>query len=318
MSSHKCEVVPIKLEPHPNADALSIVRVGGYTVVARTADWQGIEKAVYVPPDSLIDPNKPDFAFLANKDNPTAKVHIKARKLRGVISMGLLVPAPSDAQIGDDYAEKMGIEHYEHVVNEQANEVAGPPWFNYDIESLRKYNTLFTKGEPVFVTEKLDGENIKMVCHDGQIYVGSRTIWKGNTGGDRFWEAFKRQPELERYIRYNPDVLLRGELYGGIKKFPYDTKGTPKIRLFDIETCEGYLDSARFIQHCQKNNLPIVPIVGCGVPFDMAELENRANGISAIGNHIREGIVVKPMLERRDDLLGRCILKLHGSDYLTS
>ena len=36
-STHRVEIVPVNLEPHPNADTLSIVRVfDGYTCVVRT------------------------------------------------------------------------------------------------------------------------------------------------------------------------------------------------------------------------------------------------------------------------------------------
>ena len=40
------------MTPHPNADSLSIVKVWGYEVVVRSADWAGIDRAVYIVPDS--------------------------------------------------------------------------------------------------------------------------------------------------------------------------------------------------------------------------------------------------------------------------
>src|ERR1700752_4117993 len=63
VETHKVEIVPIKLEPHPNADRLSVVRVYNFTVVVNTADWQGVEKAAYVQPDSVM-PDKPEYRFL--------------------------------------------------------------------------------------------------------------------------------------------------------------------------------------------------------------------------------------------------------------
>jgi hypothetical protein len=49
-STHRVEIVPVNLEPHPNADTLSIVRVfDGYTCVVRTADWEGVPFAAYIP-----------------------------------------------------------------------------------------------------------------------------------------------------------------------------------------------------------------------------------------------------------------------------
>ena len=74
MSNHSCDVVQVKLEEHPNADSLSIVRVGGYQCIVRTEDWKDGDLAVYVPPDSVV-PDTEAFAFLGDHKR------IKVRKL---------------------------------------------------------------------------------------------------------------------------------------------------------------------------------------------------------------------------------------------
>ena len=104
-STHRVEVVPVTLETHPNAETLSIVRVWSYTVVVKTADWQGLTRGAYIPPDSVV-PDNETFAFLGGK------TRITVRRFRGVISYGLLVPAPEGAQIGDDVAERIRVTHY--------------------------------------------------------------------------------------------------------------------------------------------------------------------------------------------------------------
>jgi len=54
-SSHTVEVVPFSMYPHPDANSLSIVDVsGGYKYVARTADWRGVDRAAYIPPDNIV------------------------------------------------------------------------------------------------------------------------------------------------------------------------------------------------------------------------------------------------------------------------
>ena len=68
VDTHKAEVVPVVLEKHPNADKLSIVRVYNFTVVVNTEDWQGVEKAVYIQPDSVL-PDKPEYRFLKDTGN---------------------------------------------------------------------------------------------------------------------------------------------------------------------------------------------------------------------------------------------------------
>jgi RNA ligase (TIGR02306 family) len=100
------------LTPHPNADTLSITYVlgdgspgTGYPVVVRTSDYQIGDLAVYVPVD-MICPALPAFAFLGTREKDR---HVKAKRLRGIFSMGLLVPiealvgckAPSLLALGD-------------------------------------------------------------------------------------------------------------------------------------------------------------------------------------------------------------------------
>lgn len=74
-STHRVEVLPIQLRPHPNAERLSLVQVHGYQCVTGTADWlarpaldsEGRRLAAWVPPDSTVPVNRPEFAFLAGK-----------------------------------------------------------------------------------------------------------------------------------------------------------------------------------------------------------------------------------------------------------
>lgn len=59
MSIFKVEVVPITLEPHPNAETLSVVKVFDYAVCVRTADWKDKLLGAYIPPDSVV----PNIAY---------------------------------------------------------------------------------------------------------------------------------------------------------------------------------------------------------------------------------------------------------------
>jgi tRNA-binding EMAP/Myf-like protein len=116
-STHKAAVVEVRLEPHPNADSLSVVKVWGYEVCVKSSDWVGIEKAVYIMPDSVVDVKRPEFTFLAQDANSEGKARVKARRFRGSLSFGLLVPAPADASIGDDLASFFGVERYEPTMS---------------------------------------------------------------------------------------------------------------------------------------------------------------------------------------------------------
>lgn len=108
MTEFKVEVVRVgQLEKHPNADSLSITRVhGGYPVIVRTEDWKTGDLGVYVPVDALVPTDAPEFAFLGTSNR------IKAKRLRGVFSMGLLVPARPYMQEGEDVQNLLGVEKY--------------------------------------------------------------------------------------------------------------------------------------------------------------------------------------------------------------
>ena len=188
-SSSRAEVVPVVLEPHGNADTLSVVKVfdGGYTCVVRTSDWQGITKAAYIPPDSTVDVKIPEFTFLALDAKADGRARIRAKKLRGVISFGLLVPARPEWQLGQDVTADLQVEHYEpqvHIPGVRRDNlvtggetVPGPDLIvpKYDLEAFRKYHKLFNEGEEVIITEKVDGSNSRYCYHNGQMYCGSRT-----------------------------------------------------------------------------------------------------------------------------------------------
>ncbi len=190
-STHQVEIVPIELTKHPNADSLSIVRVfGGYTCIVRTQDWQGVALGAYLPPDSVVDTNRKEFDFLMPKAKADGTHRVKAMKLRGVVSFGLMIPAPEGSVLGQDVAQQLGVTHYEPPMpGEQraanglilGGEVAKAPSLNspkYDLDAFRKYHHLLIPGEKVWITEKIHGANARYVYQDGVMHCGSRTEWK--------------------------------------------------------------------------------------------------------------------------------------------
>lgn len=160
LSTHKVEVVEINLEKHPNAELLSIVKIFGYQVVVRTDDWKDKNLGAYIPPDSLVCTDRPEFTFLKTDGRNIER--IKVKKLRGIISMGLLVPAPIGSYVGDDVAVELGVEHYEPPLPTMTggDNSKGPPLAyapKYDVDTIRKYNRLLVDGEKVYVSEKIHG-----------------------------------------------------------------------------------------------------------------------------------------------------------------
>jgi len=317
-STHRVEVVPVHLEPHPNADTLSVVRVfDGYTVCVRTADWAGRELGAYIPPDSVV-PDTPEFAFLDGHRR------IKVRRLRGIISMGLLVAAPEGSAIGDDVAELMGVTHYDPPmpISTGGEAIKPPPGYrpSFDVDSLRRYAGVFIPGETVFVSEKIHGANGRFTyLEDGGFFCGSRTEWKQESADNVWWRALRETQGLQDFLTAHPGATVYGEVYGQVQDLRYGTKrGEVRFAAFDILVGSQWLDPKAARDLSQPSGLPWVPTIAEAVPFELDRILELAEGPSLVpgADHVREGCVVKPVQERSDPTVGRVCLKVVGNGYM--
>lgn len=343
MSTFACEVVPIELAPHPNADKLSIVHLFGYDVCVRTEDWLGRDRGIYIPVDASVPTDRPEFAFLA-PEAKNGRYRVKAKKLRGVFSMGLLIPipfgvivtispdAPYPDAIGFDWAEALGVVKYEEpevihrnrggsspalAFSDQAPAPAGVTVKYTDIEHVRRYGGTFYEGELVAVTEKVHGANARYTYRDGAIHYGSRNQWKRADVGSAWYRALTA-PMLRLCINSAP-LILFGEVFGqGVQDLAYGT-AEPRFLAFDLyDPVSGcYLDYAEFRSLCLSYAVPMAPLLYAGA-YDAAvikELSERDSTVAGNGQ-ISEGVVVRPLFERHTHDLGRVVLKLPGERYL--
>lgn len=366
-STHKVEVVPLVLDKHPNADRLSVAKVFGFTCVTETSQWDGKSLAAYLPPDSVVDVNRPEFSFLAKHAKSDGKARIRAMKLRGVLSFGLLVPAPDGAREGDDVAELLGVTHYEAPVRGAQSpgglftggEVAPAPgvyMVKYDLEAGRRYAlNAFVPGEPVMVTEKIHGANARYVFWDGRMHCGSRAEWKKefpsydhvtvesllatgkvdlaraeeivaglkrkseNPQKNLWWQALDSTPALRAFCESHPGVVVYGEVYGAVQDLSYGhERGRVSFAAFDVMEDGRWLDAHPSRLVLVGSGVPVVPAVHLITDFDFNRVCESAEGRSLVigADHVREGVVVKPLKERYDDVIGRVCLKWVGAGYL--
>lgn len=324
LSTHKVEVVPVKLNPHPSADRLEIVEVfGGYPCCVVKGQFQDGDLAAYIPPDSVVDVSRPEFAFLAKGEKKAHRV--KCVKLRGVQSFGLLMPAPPGTQIGDDVAEHFGVIHYEPEMKgactggEAEQAPAALTWLSrYDIDALRRYSSVFEPGEQVQVTEKIHGANSRYAWADGRMWCGSRSEWKKEDPQSLWWRALTR--EMTAWCRDHPEHILYGEVYGNVQSLRYGLGNGVAFAAFDVLFPDGQFMAASALRgHLAAWSVPQVPLIGL-VPFDFGLMAALAEGPSLVpgADHIREGVVVKPMVERYHQAVGRVILKIVGEGYLSA
>lgn len=186
MGDLKVEVVEIeKVQNHENADRLSIATVFGYSVVVGKDSYKAGDHAVYFPVDSILPADLEDVIFAGGKMK-LSKHRVRAARIRGCVSQGLLVDIPKikaymlrnhDFQVepwyirvGEDLTEDLGVTKRDPEANKpavlkgnQAPKRETSPFFRKytSIQHLKKFNTAFEHGQEVYITEKIHGTNFR-------------------------------------------------------------------------------------------------------------------------------------------------------------
>lgn len=327
-TEHDVTVVRLgDIRKHDNADALGITEVDGRPCIIRLAEWAPGDLAVYVPIDSMVPTADPRFAFLADKKrlDPDGRARIRAMRLRGVFSMGLLVRPDDGMNEGDDVRERMGIGVWEPDASMGLSPDAEPdPGFLpvYDIESARKWApVVLTPGEDVVLTEKIHGANGRFAWHRDRMWCASRTRFPREAAGEMWWRVAHALDLPARLSATCPGVAVYGEVYGQVQDLRYGRDGANLVLFdaFDIARRQ-WLDYDNFCALAAELRLDTVPELHRG-PWT-PELADLAEGASALADrhgasHVREGWVLRPVRERHHERLGRVILKRHGEGYLT-
>lgn len=122
--------------------------------------------------------------------------------------------------------------------------------------------------------------------------------------------------KLETYFSKDQKVIFFGEIIGkGVQDLNYNVeKGT--FRVFDIWVDGQFLNYDELTRVTEAAELEMVPVVYIG-PFSDDILQQNTKGLTFINKaHIREGVVVKPLVERTSEWIGRVILKSVSEDYL--
>jgi RNA ligase (TIGR02306 family) len=341
MSTHAVNVISItEVRPHPNADRLEIVPIGGWQAVVKKDQFKPGDLAIYIEPDYVVPLDRPEFGFL--KKDAREKHRLKAIRLRGALSYGLLIPLPEgcdDAQVGDNVMEMLGVERYEPVVHRST--VAAPldtsfwpktyaPTF--DLENIQNCEGMLQPGEIVVVTEKVDGANARYLFLDGVMHVGSRNRWlkdevvmrpdgSGPYPRAIWFDALDRYPQIRQWCESHPGVTLFGEVYGNVQSLKYGRPNEIDFVAFAALYKDEWLDFADVAHDLQMEGIPTAPLLYVG-PYDREKINAIAEQDSAVPGapvgHMREGVVVTPVIERKDGMGRRVSLKLISNRFWES
>jgi RNA ligase (TIGR02306 family) len=283
-------------------------------------------------------------------------LRITAKRLRGVQSFGMLwpttechlcvegVPLLNDgkshffdgvgelpcikaAEVGDDLWDSMFLKRYEPPMPLEAggemDSAPDLPWLHeYDVENYYNWPNVLVPGEEVVATEKLDGANSRFVWAKDRVtgeyrmFVGGRTEWKRESPTNMWWRALRFHPWLVEFCTEHPDWIVYGEVFGNVQKLKYGVKPNQpnKIRVFDVLKVSEFAtveEREAFFSEDQR-----APVVYRG-EWDAEKLKELSRGNSTFDKHLKEGIVVEPVVPRYDIALGRVKLKLVSFDLLS-
>ncbi|MFJ8444296.1 RNA ligase (ATP) [Kitasatospora griseola] len=348
MSTLRVTAERLTILEHPNADALELAQVGLYRAVVAKGAYRTGDFACYIPEQSVLPSELIEELGLTGRLAGGKADRVKAVRLRGELSQGIVccpralaeVDLPRAAEEGTDFAELLGVTKWvPPVPTSMSGEVeAAPdllPWV--DIENLKRFPDVFELGEPVVVTEKLHGSCCLLTFHadTGAVQVSSKGIGAQGLalkedGRNLYWRAVRAYgiPELAARIADRlgaTRVGIFGEVFGdGVQDLGYGassrTEQPPGYAAFDVSAViDGqlhWLDAPRLL----AGELPVVPELWRG-PFDAERVLELAEGRETVTGrqlHTREGVVVRPAVERHSPVLGgRAIVKAVGGGYLT-
>lgn len=346
----------LTIHPHHNADALELAQVGLYRAVVAKGSYRTGDHALYIPEGSVLPDWLIDELGLTGKLAGKDRNRVKAVRLRGELSQGVVCrPAAvagydlaEAAEAGTDFAELLGVTKWVppipvHMAGDMTSAPDLLPWI--EIENIKRYPALFTTGEPVVATEKIHGTAclLTFIAETGETCVSSKGFGRQRLAiksaeTNLYWRAVTGHrigevaAEIARLLGVRR-VGVFGEVYGqGVQDLGYGVNaGTlPGYAVFDVAvdpdgTQVRWLPSGELHEVLRKAGaavgveVPLVPTLYSG-PYDEAALIELAEGKTVLGDgaHIREGLVVRPAVERYSPVTGgRAIGKLVGEAYLT-
>lgn len=337
------------IDPIPNADNIETVHAFGFRSIARKGEFKVGSLVAYIPEQAIV----PDWLLkkigLEGKLSGAQRNRVKAIKLRGVLSQGILyntfeIPDSTYAiqgadeskliEEGDDVSEFLGIFKEEVEVPVKFRGGCIHLTFlpkTYDIENLKRWPNVIEEGTPVRVTEKLHGTQCCIAyvpdLHNEKLFNYNCFVYSKGLGGKGF--VFTDTPDNDNNIyvqtirnelnHYDADhgvpVFVYGEIIGkGVQDLSYGVE--PEFRVFDVLYDGCFLSWDHLVGFCQIEGFKMVPALYTG-PYTREKMDELVAGNTTFkATHIREGIVITPLVEQYHRKLGRVVLKHINEAYL--
>ena len=340
MSENKIEVTRItSIKPIEGANVIECAYVyGDIPCVVSKGIYNVGDLIAYIPIDYIVPEN-----IIAERNwklSGPNKNRVKAIRLKQQYSEGLLYPARSHWQEGQNVIDELGITKYEEP--EQCNRTCARNFakskynnmfIDFDVENIRDLNEklfqeLRTKNYCFEITEKIHGQSVQYAIDiDNNIFATTKNIGKTNcyidTSLDTNYTKILKKCDIADKLRtlksdYNSDcAYILGEIFGkGVQDLTYGTNGLEFIAYGYV--LGKYNQESNTVSHTELSlssihglKLKHSYLFNFGLVRDFATvndfkqyLEQYVDGYelqSGERKHIREGIVVRLDPERIED-----------------
>ncbi|MGG9964752.1 RNA ligase (ATP) [Ferruginibacter sp. SUN106] len=313
-----------RIESIPGADAIVKATVLGWQLVVKKGEFNEGDFCVYVEIDALL-PDKTEFEFMKPRG-----MRVRTVRLRGQVSQGICFPLsilPQNFSIeeGLDVTEVLAIEKYEPPIPANLSGIMKADFPSFipktdetRVQVLQELLDKF-KDEPCYITEKLDGTSVTYFIKDGVFGVCSRNLELVETADNTLWKLAREMQVEEKLRAVKANYALQGEVIGeGIQGNKYKLKGQ-QIFFFSVFNIDAYefLDHNDFVLLIEELGFNTVPVLETNYSLSVSieALVNKAIGKSVLYNVDREGIVIRPLVEKTDTI-GRVSFKAINPEFL--
>lgn len=337
MSNWKVSKEKIELFVHQNADTLELGKVGTYQVVVQKGLYKTGDEVIFTPEKSILSGDiKLEFEkYLVGQNKDRVKsVRLRNEISCGIIIPKHLIPDFESYTIGEDVSDKLGITKYEPPIPiELAGKVKSfdmPHIGNHDCEHANVYVNELVKNERVVITEKVHGSQF-ILAHEienCETIVSSKGMLKSGlaieeTDTNTYWVAAKNDDVVGRITRNFDSGVIQvfGEVIPVQGGYNYG-QNKPTVRIFDVRIDGESMPYDKVPSEFRELWVPVVydgtldldekevvifedeergirkSRIDYILPKDVIEFCKGKELVSGQEVHIREGVVLRPYIDR--------------------
>jgi len=344
-----------RIESHDNAERLAIAftDIFDWPIIVGKNSFKPGDKVVHFPVDCVVDEKIEDI-LLGGSKIKLSKGRIRAAKIRGVVSYGILCPLSelkkhfSMGSWEGDLMKSLGCRKYEPPVNGSSQGKTGQKTKKrqnrnfdkyFDMNHLQNRKGIFDDDDIVSITEKLHGTSFRAgyVKRDisgffAQIFHKIRKVFDKNADSEFVYGSRNVQLQNNKYDRslykqmvgkYNlkslpKDVVVYGEIVGpGIQK-NYQYTEFPELFIYDVKNPD-YMNTLEKLTFIKRRRYKSVPMLDDNIPWkyikdSLHEYFNFGSQLDP-SQKIMEGIVIEKVSEEVCKF-GRKKVKVLNPKYL--